>query len=355
MNHIDVEDIETIHEYKENYWIIDGKLLPEYLSIWAAETIDDNLKLMEPFHGLCPAWSKELDWSGEIRWVWKLIEMDSVVLPLLLCPEDLDFSCIVIVVEVEKTKDFVYWNRVGYVLHENEDFEEEKKNGILNTSAYSDEDWEKYGYIAFENIYSPLWKEWISNHWDEELYRRRMNYTLPYYQAEGSICWIKDADWIFDRTEYEQMVSKFRELVDRKKLENYSENDILDIRACAYMLADLTSEGRKILENHKKEFNEILLHVWVEDLVTKPLMDLLQCHIDREGTIRLYCKAIEVMWKNGDDAVKNVVDVTILERLSAEEFIWERFGLFISKEFKDYINQEVLKFNLMMDGVKPLL
>lgn len=61
------------------------------------------------------------------------------------------------------------------------------------------------------------------------------------------------------------------------------------------------------------------------------------------------------MWKYGDDAVKNVVDVTILERLSDEEIIWERFGLFISKEFKNYINEEVLKFNLMMDKVKPLL
>lgn len=258
MNHIDVKDIETIYGYKESYWIIDEKILPDYLSEWALESKDDNLKLMEPFNGLCPAWRKELDWSGDIRWVWKLIEMDSVVLPLLLCPEDLDFTCTVIVVEVEKTKNFVYWNRIGYVLHENEDFEEEKKNGILNTSTYSDKDWEEYGYIAFENIYSPLWQEWISDHWDEELYRRRMNYTLPYYQTEGNICWIKDMNWIFERTEYEQMVSKFRELVDRKKLKNYSENDILDIRGCAYMLADLTPEGRQILKNHKKDFNEIL-------------------------------------------------------------------------------------------------
>lgn len=311
-------------------------------------------KLMEPFNGLCPTWSKELDFRGDIRWVWKLIEMDSVVLPLLLCPEDLDFTCMVIVVEVEKTKDYVYWNRVGYVLHENEDFEEEKKNGILNTSTYSDEDWEEYGYIAFENIYSPLWKEWISDHWDEELYRRRMNYTLPYYQTEGNICWIKDTNWVFDRIEYEQMVSKFRELEDLKKLQSYSENNVLDVRACAYMLADLLPEGSQILEEHKKDFNEILLHVLVDDLITKPLMNLLQCHIDREGIIRLYCRAIEVMWRYGNDTVKNVVYVTILERLSDEEFIWERFGLFISKEFKKYINEIVLTFNLMMGVVKSL-
>lgn len=70
-------------------------------------------------------------------------------------------------------------------------------------------------------------------------------------------------------------------------------------------------------------------------------MNLLQYHTDRQGMIQLYCKAIEVMWKYGDDIVKNVVDVTILERLSDEEIIWERFGLFSSREFKNYINEEV--------------
>lgn len=58
--------------------------------------------------------------KGDVRFMWKVISMDSAVLPLLLCEEDLDFSCIVIVGEVEKTKDFVCWNRIGYVLHDNE-------------------------------------------------------------------------------------------------------------------------------------------------------------------------------------------------------------------------------------------
>lgn len=60
------------------------------------------------------------------------------------------------------------------------------------------------------------------------------------------------------------------------------------------------------------------------------------------------------MWKNGDDAVINVVDVTILERLSDEKDVWQRFGSFISDEFKNYINNEVLRFNLMMSNVKLL-
>lgn len=212
MNYIEVQEIQTPYGYKESFWLIDKKALPEYLNTWAAESKDKYLKLIGSFFGLCPAWSKELDWAGDIRFVWSVIEMDSAVLPLLLCPEDLDFSCIVIVVEVEKTKDFVYWNRIGYVLHEKEDFEEEKKNGILNTACYSDEDWEKYGdNIALENVDSPLWKQWISDNWEEELYRRRMNYTLPFYHTEGNVCWIKNVRWEFQRKEYQEMVNTFRE------------------------------------------------------------------------------------------------------------------------------------------------
>ena len=52
--------------------------------------------------------------------------------------------------------------------------------------------------------------------------------------------------------------------------------------------------------------------------------------------------------------LRNVVDVTILERLSDEDAVWQKFGKAISKEFKEYINEEVLGFNLMMCGVNPL-
>ena len=89
-------------------------------------------------------------------------------------------------------------------------------------------------------------------------------------------------------------------------------------------------------------------------MVTEPLINLLKYHIERESTIQKYCKAIEAMWDSGDDAVVNVVDVTILERLSDEEDVWQRFGTFISDDFKNYINNEVLRLNIMMANVKPL-
>ena len=92
MNHIEVQSIQTPYGYKENFWVIDGKELPEYLNMWASESQDAYLKSIDSFFGLCPAWSKELDFKGDIRFVWKLVGMDSAVLPLFLCEDDLDFK-----------------------------------------------------------------------------------------------------------------------------------------------------------------------------------------------------------------------------------------------------------------------
>jgi len=35
------------------------------------------------------------------------------ILPILMCPDDCDLSCTVIVAEVETTSDYVIWNRIG--------------------------------------------------------------------------------------------------------------------------------------------------------------------------------------------------------------------------------------------------
>lgn len=133
------------------YWSIDGIILTDYLNQSLTGAKEPILDEIGSFEGLWSAWSKELDFKGDVRFVWELIRRGNTILPILLCPDDLDFSCLVIVVEVNKTKDFVYWNKIGYVLHENEDFEKEKKSGILHTDSYSDEEavWQEFGkYIS---------------------------------------------------------------------------------------------------------------------------------------------------------------------------------------------------------------
>ena len=334
MNHIKIQRVMTPYGYEEDYWCIDEKVLPNHLDECITESADEYLKDLGSFMGLCPAWSKELNYKGDVRFVWELIRReDATILPILLCPDDLDFSCIVIVVEVDKTKDFVYWGRVGYVTHKNEDFEEEKRSGILCVEAYSDEDWE------------------------EELYRRRMNYTLPYYETEGNVCWFHDFNWCFTREEYESMVREFWERATLEYLQNILKQDSnrkISREECACLMTELTFEGKAMLQEHIADYSEILLHILASEMVSEPLLDMLLRYNKTTPMIECYILLIEIMWKKGDESVRNVVDVTILERLSDEDTVWQRFGKIISSEFKCYINQEVLTTNLMMCGVKSL-
>lgn len=103
-----------------------------------------------------------------------------------------------------------------------------------------------------------------------------------------------------------------------------------------------------------RDYQNILLHIFAGEHISEPLLCLLKNGSAPERRIQIYCKAIEIMWRYGDEAVVDVVDVTILERLSDENSLWKIFGIYISEEFKTYINQEVLTFNLMMGGVAPL-
>ncbi|TGM95721.1 hypothetical protein [Leptospira yasudae] len=60
-----------------------------------------------------------LDWLSdeeERKIVWERILPNvgkSTVAPILMCPDDCDFFCILIVVEIERTEEFVFWKRFG--------------------------------------------------------------------------------------------------------------------------------------------------------------------------------------------------------------------------------------------------
>ena len=60
------------------------------------------------------------------------------------------------------------------------------------------------------------------------------------------------------------------------------------------------------------------------------------------------------MWKNGNNEVVNIVDVTIIEKLSIDGVIWSNYRNFISNEFKEYINTDLIQNNIMMKDVKKL-
>lgn len=131
-----------------------------------------------------------------------------------------------------------------------------------------------------------------------------------------------------------------------------SKGDMMNKNECALYLSENLSNGREILADHTETYGEILLHVLAGDMINIPLTACLT--ENKAEDIKTYCKAVEHMWKYGDDDVVNVVDVTVLEYISDDPVIWQRFGSFISGDFKRYINNDVIKNNIMMTSCEPL-
>lgn len=213
MNKISVESYETPFGYKEYYITIDQKPIYRYIDEYTAAGLCDRLKEYGSALGMYPAWGKDLDWEGDRRFIWELIISDEPMnLPILVCEEDPDFSCIVIIVKVRKDDKHVYWDRIGLLDHKNENFETEKRSGIVCLDKYSEDDWEKYGdNIALAKVNSPEWDKWISENWEEELLRRRRNYTYPYMQNDDNIIWINDLNFVFGRHEYNNCIRFYKQ------------------------------------------------------------------------------------------------------------------------------------------------
>lgn len=122
----------------------------------------------------------------------------------------------------------------------------------------------------------------------------------------------------------------------------------------ANKLVELFPEKKQALIQHYEDFGELRGHIFFGDEINVPLYDLLQKN-DVSNKVSAYCQFVEEMWRNGTDDVVNIVDVTIAERLSDDETVWNRFGKNISNEFKVYINDDLIKNNIAMCGVKKLM
>ncbi|RGZ00439.1 XRE family transcriptional regulator [Clostridium sp. AM58-1XD] len=225
MNRINMELVKTVYSYGEHYWVIDGRPVVQYVDEAVMEGRCPGLKAFGSLLGLMPAWTGELEWKADNQFVWEMIDApETLNIPILVCEDDCDLSCIVILAKIRKTGRFVYWDKLGLLKRENENFDLEKKSGILCLEAYTDEDWAKYGdNIACVKFDSNEYWEWVSEHWDEELIRRRRNYTKPYMQKDENIDWFLESGWIFDRTEYEQMAKAYRAIYKKADLETKEE------------------------------------------------------------------------------------------------------------------------------------
>lgn len=217
MNTITAKYFQTPYHYLELYCVIDHHAIVEYLNDYIKDGLCPQLEIFNNMSGLLPAWSGKLISQIDNKFIWELIDShEELNVPILVCEDDCDFNCIVIVVHIRKTNQYVYWDKIGLLNQEHRDFHQETLSGILYLESYTDEDWLKYGdNIALENIDSQKFKDWISQNWNEEYIRRLRNYLKPYMQNNDNIIWIKDTHWKFPSKDYQNMVEAYRNLLRR--------------------------------------------------------------------------------------------------------------------------------------------
>lgn len=118
-------------------------------------------------------------------------------------------------------------------------------------------------------------------------------------------------------------------------------------------LVTLFPEKSIALKQHFDDYDQLLGHVFFADEINIPLCELFDSYINTKE-IQKYCDFIENMWFDGDDDVQNIVDVTILERLSDDAIRWSRLKNHFTCEFIYIINDEIIKNNSSFHLVKPM-
>lgn len=207
MNHIEVKQTKTYCDYSEHYWVIDGTPITFYLDRHRPSGYSSLL-------GLMPAWNGELLSQWENDFVWEMVDsQEELNVPILVCEDDQDLSCIVIVAHIRKENTMVYWDKIGVLDHSNFVLDEYNQSGILCLEAYTDQDWELYGSnIALEEYGSSDYWKWVNENCYEEQIRRLRNYMKPYMQDDANIKWFWSSDWAFETDNYVAMVEQYRNL-----------------------------------------------------------------------------------------------------------------------------------------------
>jgi hypothetical protein len=128
--------------YKKEYFdlTINGVFLNEYL---------DRIVPGKDIKGLVPTFSGWLANERDEKIVWERIlpgPQKTAIVPILICPDDQDYSCSVIVVEVINQEDGVYWNKFGLnnsydpqhpeIIGSNVDWFDQAKPLIFNNEVY---------------------------------------------------------------------------------------------------------------------------------------------------------------------------------------------------------------------------
>lgn len=106
-----IEGLEDKSDY-EDYWDFINYRIDGY---WLDEKLDE-LYPNNTYKGLIPTLVYWMEREDEKAVVWKRIlprETETTICPILMCPDDNDFSCILIVAEIRNCGDLIQWKQIG--------------------------------------------------------------------------------------------------------------------------------------------------------------------------------------------------------------------------------------------------
>lgn len=203
MNKLEIRHTKQPWGIKKELWV-DGRPLTYYVNMWLGSNGNTEKSIVD---SLATCWTDEYDCMGDVRFVKYALNLDKATVPVLIDGATMDFCSIVLAVEVEKFADKVVWRRIGWVDKKNYSEDEENLSGILHTQSYTDRDWQCYGdNVALAKVGSPEWHKWIADNWDEEVFRRNVNYVCSFHRDEADMHWFACCNWQFERNQYDNLV-----------------------------------------------------------------------------------------------------------------------------------------------------
>lgn len=195
---------------KDEYIFVDDNNINEMIT-----KNNDNVFTRYEYYGFVSSLCNEN--QGEVRYIRELVSREiDCNFPSLICECDLDFSCRVAVVKVKFCEYCVKWEKIGLMSGKEKEkrnfrifFEKYRNSGIRRVEDWSDDDWQKYGDIAYDLLQDDyFFHDWCAKNWQEELYRRCWGYYHRYFNDDKNIDWVNELDFKFESNKYQEFFCK---------------------------------------------------------------------------------------------------------------------------------------------------
>ena len=110
---------------------------------------------------------------------------------------------------------------------------------------------------------------------------------------------------------------------------------MIDETEMAKIVIALFPEQKETLENNTDN-NHVIGHCFASEAISRPMLE--SANTDKEK-FSTYCRLLELLWRDGDDVVQDILDITILEDLQdyADDAVWDCFIRSVSEDFKKYV------------------